>query len=101
MTLYYIILHYELASIFIQPCFTYQLDLLHSPFFVACNGLNSAVNSEAVGIISCVDFLINIRKPRKSELFKFKASSHKNTCSQEKGLFRTGSVTSQHLSIEP
>ena len=35
MTLYHIILHYELASIFIQPCFTYQLDLLHSPLFVA------------------------------------------------------------------
>ena len=29
MTLYYIILHYQLASIFIQPYFTYQLDLLN------------------------------------------------------------------------
>ena len=35
MTLYYIILYYDLACIFIQPCFTYQLDRLHSPLFVA------------------------------------------------------------------
>ena len=33
MTLYYIILQYEFESIFTQPCFTYQLDLLHSPLF--------------------------------------------------------------------
>ena len=60
MTLYYIILHYELASIFIQPCFTYQLDLLHLPLFVPFSWQY---------LIRCISLLIFAQYPTKQVYF--------------------------------